>query len=378
MPSSATNTVRAARDLGRNDPCWCGSGKKYKKCHLNRKSETRLPFRATSNAMRSAWQHRQCLHPLAAPGVCDKIISAHTLQRSRALEQITDSSNHVRTFYPVTPDADGRLRVHHVGWREASTFTGFCARHDNLTFGPLETVTFSGDAEQCFLIGYRALCHEIHQKTCSLKAQPAVRAMVDRGLPVEFQREIQDNWSVLGAGTRAGLADFEALKAHMDGQLLAKAYPGWSRMIVHFLGDLCLLSTGAVSPNRDLSGKQLQVWHDTSVKQETLLCGVVSTPQGGAVVLTWLARQRAQRLFVESMLKEGGASSTEPSGPVCFCLYRKSYFSGRWWESLSEDERNHLTALAEISNAYYTDFHYSSSSFVPWQVTDVLFENAAV
>ena len=21
--------------VGRNDPCWCGSGKKYKKCHLN-------------------------------------------------------------------------------------------------------------------------------------------------------------------------------------------------------------------------------------------------------------------------------------------------------------------------------------------------------
>jgi preprotein translocase subunit SecA len=24
----------AERDkIGRNDPCWCGSGKKYKKCH---------------------------------------------------------------------------------------------------------------------------------------------------------------------------------------------------------------------------------------------------------------------------------------------------------------------------------------------------------
>ena len=22
-----------ARDIGRNDPCWCGSGKKYKRCH---------------------------------------------------------------------------------------------------------------------------------------------------------------------------------------------------------------------------------------------------------------------------------------------------------------------------------------------------------
>jgi len=22
------------RELGRNDPCWCGSGKKYKNCHF--------------------------------------------------------------------------------------------------------------------------------------------------------------------------------------------------------------------------------------------------------------------------------------------------------------------------------------------------------
>jgi len=26
--------VRAQIKLGRNDPCWCGSGKKYKNCHL--------------------------------------------------------------------------------------------------------------------------------------------------------------------------------------------------------------------------------------------------------------------------------------------------------------------------------------------------------
>jgi hypothetical protein len=26
----------SARTLGRNDPCWCGSGQKYKKCHSER------------------------------------------------------------------------------------------------------------------------------------------------------------------------------------------------------------------------------------------------------------------------------------------------------------------------------------------------------
>ncbi len=24
---------KGKNELGRNDPCWCGSGKKYKKCH---------------------------------------------------------------------------------------------------------------------------------------------------------------------------------------------------------------------------------------------------------------------------------------------------------------------------------------------------------
>lgn len=32
--------VEPRTDLGRNDPCWCGSGRKYKKCHLNRESLT--------------------------------------------------------------------------------------------------------------------------------------------------------------------------------------------------------------------------------------------------------------------------------------------------------------------------------------------------
>ena len=32
---SSGEEVCQPRDLGRNDACWCGSGKKYKKCHLD-------------------------------------------------------------------------------------------------------------------------------------------------------------------------------------------------------------------------------------------------------------------------------------------------------------------------------------------------------
>jgi len=41
-------------DVGRNEPCWCGSGRKYKKCHLG-KEELSLPERA-------AWLYGKAAH----------------------------------------------------------------------------------------------------------------------------------------------------------------------------------------------------------------------------------------------------------------------------------------------------------------------------
>ena len=41
------------QNLGRNDLCWCGSGRKYKKCHLDRASQSALPFAAVQAAMRA-------------------------------------------------------------------------------------------------------------------------------------------------------------------------------------------------------------------------------------------------------------------------------------------------------------------------------------
>ncbi len=32
-PDPGAQTVRKVSKIGRNDPCWCGSGKKYKNCH---------------------------------------------------------------------------------------------------------------------------------------------------------------------------------------------------------------------------------------------------------------------------------------------------------------------------------------------------------
>jgi preprotein translocase subunit SecA len=33
MPVVEQRRVDESEQIGRNDPCWCGSGKKFKKCH---------------------------------------------------------------------------------------------------------------------------------------------------------------------------------------------------------------------------------------------------------------------------------------------------------------------------------------------------------
>ncbi len=51
---------KAKKKIGRNDPCWCGSGKKFKKCHLNREPHTTEELEAFSlyNRDRDEWNRR--------------------------------------------------------------------------------------------------------------------------------------------------------------------------------------------------------------------------------------------------------------------------------------------------------------------------------
>ena len=133
--------------IGRNEPCWCGSGKKFKRCHLDRDRDPPVHPAALGNELSRFFKAKECLHPLASVEQCSKIIKAHTIQRAGALAAIIDNSGHCLSFHP--PSVTERTEPGRIGWRDASTFSGFCARHDGPTFAPLETRPFVGSPEQC-------------------------------------------------------------------------------------------------------------------------------------------------------------------------------------------------------------------------------------
>ena len=149
----------ARRKLGRNDQCWCGSGKKYKHCHLDRERQAPLNPWDASEKIRNAFGTKICLAPEAWRNECSRQISrAHTVPKSGSLRQIV-RDGHVYAFVPSQENLmknDGVVMPELIGLNRASTFTGFCSHHDDAIFSPVEKQMFSSSQEQCFLLGYRS------------------------------------------------------------------------------------------------------------------------------------------------------------------------------------------------------------------------------
>ena len=353
--------------LGRNDPCWCESGKKYKKCHLVREREKPMPFPAVLGSIRSFFNIKECLHPLASKAICGKIIAAHTIQRQGALAKLVDKSGHYLTFYQQP--ANKLLEPQRRGWREASTFAGFCDRHDSSTFAPLEKYPFTGTAEQCFLLAYRAECHELYQKQASSRTQNTILSLVDRGMSPEDQMIMQTRQQIVGDGVKKGLSDSRHYKRIMDAEFIERRFDAYAKLFIQFEGDIVVAGTGASTTNRSLSGEELFSLHDPNALIPRLYVGVVPSKSGGAAVLIWRRNDSVTERFIRDLYQLPRKELSSVIVQFIFAYIENTYFSDKWWSTLTSEEQAHVRTLATMGNPYYTAWSYRKLT-LPWQVTN--------
>lgn len=76
--------------LGRNDPCWCGSGKKYKKCHLYRQDQKKVTPFDIGKKFKKHFGKEYCIY-LDRSECRGSIVKAHTIQRNGSLNKIADN-----------------------------------------------------------------------------------------------------------------------------------------------------------------------------------------------------------------------------------------------------------------------------------------------
>lgn len=314
-------------------------------------------------------ENRICLHPDAPVG-CGKVILAHTLQRSGIIRRLIGKDNHVLSFHPLEPDHGDNLRIHRVGWREASTFLGFCGVHDSALFSTIEREPFVGNDKQILLVGYRALCHELYQKQAAIDGEKVLAENLDRGKPESDQRQIQEMLAVASAGRQIGLREVRTLKQVYDDVLRTEGYSRLHSAALWFRGDSHVASTGAVHVDFDLRGNRLQNLARDPMPIHGFTFGMLSTSDGCAFVAAWPAEFEKCDVFIRSLL--GHDPEEVPSLVVefVFAYVENTCFSEAWWNALPQTNRERLMKLAGIPIHYGTALRYSGLRHVGWHLAE--------
>lgn len=338
-----------ARDLvkiGRNQPCWCGSGKKYKRCHLDRDAQAPLGRQDILEGFNKEFARGNCLHPNAGTSTCEgQIIRAHTIQRNGGLNRIARNGHvysvlkHGPMFRETTKPEN--LRPNLVGIRTASTFTGFCARHDDELFAPIEKESFTATPEQVALLGYRAISHELYLKEHTRNLAPLQRDM-DKGLPSSIQQMHQEMVMLFQAGVSKAIKELTALKDLYDDFVFRRAYEKLGHYVVGFRNTPDFMSSAVAQATHDFRGRVVQRLGDLSESAGWLTFSLIATDDGGAAVFSWPNAHKNS----ENMMRTFDSLSDEelPHAIVRFVFefFENTYLSPNWWEGLEESMQHGL------------------------------------
>jgi hypothetical protein len=328
---------------GRNDRCWCGSAKKFKQCHNEREKMQPLRSDQIDACFRKIYSEEYCLHPDAPAQCSPAFINSHTVQNHGQLDRISENGHVVgvdRSSY--LNYSKGCLPFVRIGVNDASTHRCFCEKHDNETFKPIEKSGFQFTSEQCFLLGYRAVCRGVYLIRQQLKTVSLLREL-DRGKPLVQQHRIQESASDLEKKLQATQEVFERTKRIYDDVLRARNFGEVAIFAIELGRVPDILGSNVFLPPCDFTGTQLQSLAIDS-KIDVLTFSLIATPgNGGTAVFGWHRQHdNACRAFVDSLRKLPESEVPHAITRLVFSFCENSYLSPAWWNGLPAATREAL------------------------------------
>ena len=226
-----------------------------------------------------------------------------------------------------------------IGITRASTFSGFCQRHDASAFAPLEANVFGPTREQAFLLAYRALLRELYMKTRHLEALPLFRD-TDKGLPVPDQLAIQSLVSDMKVGVEKALADLHRHKRSFDGDFLAGDHSGIRYVAFDLDRTPDIVCSGVFQPTESFTGHQIQDLGDLETELDFASFSLMANSGRGAAVFAWRSdSDRAASQLVDSLLTLPRPDMPNALVRFTFSTLENTFWSPLWWEGLSDDSK---------------------------------------
>ena len=284
--------------IGRNAPCPCGSGKKYKKCCLNKTEEQRLAEAVSlsmQNIKREA-QIKNCLHPNKSE-CSDRIVKAHAIQNNRILKKMAENG------MVITLDGTSHYLFqtsNTKGRGIATTFTGFCMYHDKTLFQEIEDKDFIGSKKQIFLFTYRTMAWHYHKK---LEQTNATCIQLEKMIKQGYDLAKSDDYIEYLTGLKLGVADNKREKQMLDNALLSGNYDIINSWIWELPYEVSIAVSMMTELEHDICGNQI---NDLGKDIETRKLYLNIFPMDGKsfCIWSWLnINDSAYKVFTEQFSK---------------------------------------------------------------------------
>lgn len=342
-PLLKADLITPLKTMGRNEPCWCKSGLKYKKCHLDR--ERQVPVNIFEMETRLIAQLREgyCSHPALAGDPCSAMIAkAHTIQKRGGIAAIAEAG-HVLTVKPTMKDlieSKGKPSPRKIGINNASVFPGFCGKHDTTLFRPIEGRSLSLNKDTAFLFSYRAIAYERFAKEAEFKGIAAQREM-DRGYPFRVQSMIQTHLSVIAAGVQTGRCDMDRWKMQFDEKLLSGARDDFHFLAVRFDSVLPIVASAAFHPEFDCQGNPLQKLGRDGADTDHITLNVTTFEGQTVMVFGWIGDDNGPaKAFADSFAQVPDARKADVLVRLLFVQTDNLFLRPSWWEALPLARQN--------------------------------------
>ncbi len=286
----------------------------------------------------------RCLH-YDSDEECKEIINAHSIQRALSLSTIACDGHvcRITADFGTLKKNKGKLTCQKIGINKASTFLGFCKKHDNEIFKKIDNSPLVPTDEQIFLYGYRSLCRELFVKENTLNTMEIlVKSESSQGA-------IKELFSNFRKGTAFGLKNLRRHKERYDDSLKKEHCQGIKYVLFTSAQKPFIAFSGLFYPDFDFMGRYLQDLGDHNADMELITFCSAPMTKGWGFLFSW--HESSSKVCVDFM--ESLATMIHEDMKLEDMLFRlvianceNHAISPHWWEHLPEIHQKEILERA--------------------------------
>ena len=333
------------RKYSKMKECWCLSGLPFIECHFNKKMSLK-DEKPIHNKFKKILSKQECLHRNVSP-CSDQVIKAHSISKKISLSTICQN-NHVYGFKFDFND----IKFRKIGINDASTFFGFCKKHDESLFSSFEKKDFLKTNKQLFDLCYRAICQEHYTMLRVIDYLKEIKKNIDKDYSfidqIEFQAEINSQINFYKLGVR--------YSNYYKQQLEKKYYVSKHEDdLVHYIFELKenypkFQSSSCFNLEYDMDGNQLQNLDRAEVQSKNIFINCVSLQSKGYFIISWFKENNDFGKQIISSIVSSPSSIEDKLFSLTFLYIFNTFVSPEWFESLTEIQKIELKKLQDFWN----------------------------